>query len=251
MKTPFFHMRFLSLFVLICAVVLGGESLWAKAPPPGGGAKKSGGLQLPTQQQWVEGFGRMGMEALGAVRNVQSVRGWQGSRGWQRGPYWQRGRGWQNVPGDRGWRPVDRSRWGREWTTVYPDPSAEYIETVPEVIPLAPNSPPSNAVPSVAPNPLPGQTSLPGQIRPIDASFDNFQGGAIVNPAENKIDLKYRLGGKAYTLPPGNYQYLGPKRVWTIEFDRGGQLGTEKYQVGGNKHVFTPTQQGWELYREE
>lgn len=252
MHKPIFQMRFLSFAVLICAIVLGSEPLLAQAPPPAGAAKP-GGLNLPTQQEWIEGFGRMGMEALGATRDLRG--------GWQRGPYWQRGRGWRYVPADRGRQPLGRDRWSSDWMDgyYYPDdqqyePNSQSGQTQSDQTqssPTASNKLPSNPPPKLVPNPLPDQARLPGRIRPIGKSFDKFKGGAIVNPVENKVTLSYRLGGRMYKLPPGSYQDLGPKRIWTIEFDRGGSFGPEKYQVGGNKHVFTPSDRGWELYREQ
>ena len=66
-----------------------------------------------------------------------------------------------------------------------------------------------------------------------------------------EIDLNYVLDGRAYTLPPGYYQDLGYGRQWVIEFHRGGPFGAAKYTVGNVKHVFVPTEKGWELVRQE
>ncbi|MBN2295473.1 MAG: hypothetical protein JXM70_23790, partial [Pirellulales bacterium] len=115
MHKSFFRMEFLSFCALVATIVFGGEPLWAQAPAQGGGANnaggQSGGLNLPTQQEWIEGFGRMGVEALGVARDLRS--------GWQRGSYWQRGRGWRYGPMDRGWRRVGRDRWGYDWPEDY------------------------------------------------------------------------------------------------------------------------------------
>ena len=195
-----------------------------KMPPAG--QQKSGGLNLPSTWDYIHGFGRAGAEALGTVR------------GWRRGG----GRTWRSGP-------------SRGWTQQYGDPDAQYVYPEEYVTPEYQPSPlPSNtlpsAVPRLAPNALPGQARMHGQIKPIDKDFLNFRGGAIINPADSESELNYMLDRRSYTLPPGHYQDLGIGRQWVIKFDRGGPFGAAKYSIGGVKHSFTPTEKGWELFRE-
>ena len=139
-------------------------------------------------------------------------------------------------------------RWAPHYGPSYHAPDPGYA--APAHVPPPPNHAPAPAS-RVAPNPLPGNASVPGQIKAIGADFANFRGGAIVNPADNKVELNYVLDGQTYILPPGHYQDLGYGRQWVVEFHRGGPFGTVKYTVGGVKHVFTATEKGWELVRRE
>ena len=194
-----------------------------KMPPAG--SQKSGGLKLPSTWDYINTFGRAGADALGTVR------GWRrggGGRTWRPGS----GRGWTQQYGDQDWR------------YVYPE---EHVTPEYHPAPLPPNPVPS-AAPRLAPNSLPGQARVPGQIKPIDKAFLNFVGGAIVNPADSESELNYMLNGRPFTLPPGHYQDLGIDRQWVIRFDRGGPFGAAEYSIGGVKHSFTPTQKGWELF---
>jgi len=188
------------------------------------------GLKLPTTWDYVRGFTKGGMDAWNAVQTVR------GRRGVRSGPTWV----------DPHYR-----RPSRQGTTRHPvDPiyDPHYVPPGHHDHALPTNAPPG---PHLAPgaNPLPGTVRVPGDIRPIDESLAELPGGAIVNPEEHGTMLRYRLDGRDYELPPGHYQDLGLSRRWVIEFDRGGPFGHSRYAIGGSKHIFTPTEKGWELFR--
>jgi len=209
------HARFSFLIAPFLALGLSAEPLWAKPISFG----------FPSTWDYI----RTGMDAWG---RLQDIRGG--------GPVLPR-----RSRGVRGS--------GHSWTTTYGPgygtPHADHGAPAYQPAPLPPNAAPARA--RLAPNPLPGHARVPGQIRRIGEKFGSFRGGAIVNPADSEVDLNYVLDGRAYTLPPGHYQDLGYGRQWVIEFHRGGSFGTAKYTVGGVKHVFVPTEKGWELVRRE
>ena len=95
------------------------------------------------------------------------------------------------------------------------------------------NQPPAaNVVPQPAPNPTPAAVAV-----------------KIVNPSSNTNTLNYILNGKSYTIQPGQSQPLAAGQTWVVEFDRGGTFGNGRYTLSGGTYTFTPTAQGWELYR--
>jgi len=97
---------------------------------------------------------------------------------------------------------------------------------------------PGVSVPAILPsNPLPS----------IAAGATGIQ---IVNPAQTGVPLTYRLNGTQYTLRAGEVQNLQLDRAWVIEFDRGGQFGTARYNLTPGAYTFSPTAQGWELYQQ-
>jgi hypothetical protein len=94
-------------------------------------------------------------------------------------------------------------------------------------------APPSNPLPS---NPLPS----------TGAGAANIQ---IVNPVQTGIALTYTLNGTQYSIRHGETQNLPSDRTWMIEFDRGGQFGSARYNLAPGVYTFSPTDRGWELYQ--
>jgi hypothetical protein len=71
----------------------------------------------------------------------------------------------------------------------------------------------------------------------------------VVNPAQWGISMTFNVNSRQYTLAPGESQDLYGHQKRTIEFHRGGDFGTQRYRLTGGQYTFTPTAQGWELYR--
>lgn len=59
------------------------------------------------------------------------------------------------------------------------------------------------------------------------------------------------LNGGDFTIPAGYSQNLREDRAWVIEFSRGTNLEQAQYGLQAGVYTFTPTEQGWELYRTE
>jgi hypothetical protein len=78
-------------------------------------------------------------------------------------------------------------------------------------------------------------------------------GVLLVNPANSQGTLNYNINGNHYVAEPGMSQKLAPRangREWVVEFDRGATFGSATYKLAPGTYNFTPTDQGWQLYRQ-
>jgi hypothetical protein len=78
-------------------------------------------------------------------------------------------------------------------------------------------------------------------------------GVLIVNPSSSRGTINYNLNGNHYVSEPGMRQKLSvlPNgRPWRIEFDRGESFGPAAYSLSPGTYHFTPTDLGWQLYRD-
>jgi hypothetical protein len=78
-------------------------------------------------------------------------------------------------------------------------------------------------------------------------------GVLIVNPASSKATINYNINGNHYVAQAGMQQKLvAPKegKPWTIDFDRGEKFGTATHGLPEGTYYFTPTDRGWQLYRQ-
>lgn len=75
-------------------------------------------------------------------------------------------------------------------------------------------------------------------------------GVLIVNPASSQGTLNYNVNGHHFVAGPGFKQRLEPGRQWVIEYDRGGNFGSSRYTLSPGTYHFTPTDLGWQLYRQ-
>jgi hypothetical protein len=73
----------------------------------------------------------------------------------------------------------------------------------------------------------------------------------LVNPAENRVTLKYTLnGGEVQMLQAGYSAQLNQAAV--IEYDRGGNAGRTRYSLTDGTYNFKPTNGGyWGLFHED
>ena len=76
-------------------------------------------------------------------------------------------------------------------------------------------------------------------------------GVTIRNPAEPGAQLSYTIDSRhVYDMAPGQMQQLATKGSYLVEFDRGGEFGRARYTITEGLYDFTPTDRGWELYRQ-
>lgn len=61
--------------------------------------------------------------------------------------------------------------------------------------------------------------------------------------------VDYTLNGNSYSMRTGQSQRFPNDRLWTIEFDRGGDFGTARYSLSPGTFKFKLTDRGWELVR--
>lgn len=69
----------------------------------------------------------------------------------------------------------------------------------------------------------------------------------ITNPSTATAPINYSLNGFQYTIRPGESQTLINDRLWTIQFDRGGEFGQTRYSLSPGQFEFTPTATGWDF----
>jgi hypothetical protein len=76
-------------------------------------------------------------------------------------------------------------------------------------------------------------------------------GVTIRNPAESGAQLSYTIDSRhGYEIATGQTQHLATKPSYLVEFDRGGSFGRARYTISEGLYDFTPTDHGWELYRQ-
>ncbi len=79
------------------------------------------------------------------------------------------------------------------------------------------------------------------------------EGVLIVNPSSSRGTVNYNINGNHYVAEAGMKQKLAPLpngRAWRIEFDRGEKFGPAAYSLSPGTYEFTPTDLGWQLYRQ-
>jgi hypothetical protein len=74
-------------------------------------------------------------------------------------------------------------------------------------------------------------------------------GVAIRNDSEQK--LSFVVDGRQMSIDPGETQRLMEKGQFTIAFDRGSEFGSARYSIHEGTYAFTPTEKGWELFRQK
>ena len=75
-------------------------------------------------------------------------------------------------------------------------------------------------------------------------------GVLLVNPTGSGANVIYFVNGARYVMKPGMSQKLPVGTNWVVDFDRGGNLGHAAYTVADGTYYFTPSEHGWNLYRE-
>jgi len=78
-------------------------------------------------------------------------------------------------------------------------------------------------------------------------------GVLIVNPASARGTINYNINGNHYVAQPGMKQKLGALPsggAWIIEFERGEGFGPAAYTLSPGTYHFSPTDLGWQLYRQ-
>jgi hypothetical protein len=91
--------------------------------------------------------------------------------------------------------------------------------------------------------------------KPLDAlEGEEVAGGVLlINPANSKGTINYNINGDHYVAQPGMKQKLAALpngRPWNIEYDRGETFGRAVYKLFPGTYFFTPTELGWQLYKQ-
>ena len=84
-----------------------------------------------------------------------------------------------------------------------------------------------------------------------DAQGEEVTSGVLlVNPVGSGANVIYFVNGTRYVMEPGMAQKLPVGTRWIVDFDRGGNLGHATYTVKDGTYNFTPSENGWNLYRQ-
>lgn len=88
-----------------------------------------------------------------------------------------------------------------------------------------------------------------------DAEGEEINSGILIsNPNSTRGTVNYNLNGNHYVSKAGMQQRLAENnngRPWVIEFDQGGKFGRAIYTLLPGTFYFTPTDRGWQLYRQK
>jgi hypothetical protein len=78
-------------------------------------------------------------------------------------------------------------------------------------------------------------------------------GVLIINPSSSQGTINYNVNGHHYVAEPGMSQKLPPRsdgESWVVSYDRGAEFGSATYTLSPGTYRFTPTELGWQLYRQ-
>jgi len=75
-------------------------------------------------------------------------------------------------------------------------------------------------------------------------------GTLIMNPRKHGETIRYVLNGEEYIMRAGTSQRLRTGQPWRIEYDRGANAGVADYTLTDGTYVWTPTERGWQLYKQ-
>lgn len=189
--------------------------IWANIKPAPGGAGAGNPAKPNKGGGWNPSMSDWG-DFVGGVAKGMQGRGRRGSR--------------RGAPSPGSYRPGGYpSNWnGRSHS--YPQPANPY----------APGHAgyPNNSLPS---------NSLPPNVLPHPDPFE-ARGITLVNPKKSPSPVHFLLDGRPRSLAPGYSQKLG-REPHVVEFDRGGSFGRAEYSVREGTYEFTPTREGWGLFR--
>jgi hypothetical protein len=89
-------------------------------------------------------------------------------------------------------------------------------------------------------------------VHPVDDAEGQevADGVLLVNPKDSKATIQYNVNGNHYVMEPGMAQRLPGAGPWVVDYDRGAGLGANTYSVADGTYYFTPTDKGWQLYKQ-
>ena len=84
-------------------------------------------------------------------------------------------------------------------------------------------------------------------VEPSNSSDDTQLVLRIHNPLQTGLDVKFVANRKTYLLSPGEYVRLDGQPTWSVEFHRGGDLGSSRNKLSTGDYVFAVSETGWQL----
>ncbi len=99
----------------------------------------------------------------------------------------------------------------------------------------------------------PGQVyAMPAQTVQYPQQATKVSDGdvTVLVPSDDpEAAVDYTLNGYPYSMRTGQAQTFPNDRLWTIEFNRGGNFGQARYSLSPGTFKFKQTDKGWELMR--
>jgi hypothetical protein len=79
-----------------------------------------------------------------------------------------------------------------------------------------------------------------------------YEGPGVAIRNNTDVELNFTIdGARPMHIAPGETMRLVEKRQFTIAFDRGSDFGSTRYTIHEGLYEFTPTDNGWELFRQK
>jgi hypothetical protein len=92
---------------------------------------------------------------------------------------------------------------------------------------------------------------LPAAVGPPVTDFDGpLTAGQVVLTNVGQDPVNYNVNQSPFSMQPTFKQDLTGGQTWTVEFDRGGSFGAAQYELTEGWYEFTPTEKGWELFKQ-
>jgi len=96
-----------------------------------------------------------------------------------------------------------------------------------------------------------GMPIVTGEPVPDAQGDPVYSGVLLINRPTTNATLTYNVNGNRYVIEPGMTQRLPDTTpVWQVDYDRGGGFGVSTYTVTAGTYFFTPTDKGWQLYKQ-
>lgn len=130
-------------------------------------------------------------------------------------------------------------------TYVYPAPTVQLVQPVPAVSQVAPS--PGLSAADTAPS-LASQPSSNSAVRLNSLPMQQRANVVLRNPEGNGGRVAFRVQDQVDAeLGPGTTRTWSDRTSLTVEFDRGGEFGTDRKILRPGAYEFVVTEQGWDL----
>ena len=97
----------------------------------------------------------------------------------------------------------------------------------------------------------PGITVQPGMSYSYDVQAA-YEGPGVTIRNKSDAELSFTIDDRRQMrIAPGETMRLTEKGQFLISFDRGSDFGSARYAIQEGLYAFTPTDGGWELYRQK
>jgi hypothetical protein len=94
--------------------------------------------------------------------------------------------------------------------------------------------------------------SQPSYSQPVVVAKPDYNGPGVTVRNNSDEVLSFTLdGSRQMQIEPGQSHTLSSKPEFVIAFDRGGSHGEARYTIHEGEYAFTPTSNGWELFRQK